>query len=76
MTRPVDRLLRRLMTWAVRRGRSGEPVWLAVAAALWLVRRSRRRPDAVVWSGRLRPGERLGIALAEPGAGAPSSPEG
>lgn len=35
-------------------------MWLAVAAAVWLVQRSRRR-DPVVWRGRLSAGERLVI---------------
>ena len=65
----MDRLLRALMTWAAKRGRGGEPVWLAVAAAAWLVRRARNRRDAVVWSGRVRPGERLEIAVADRGPG-------
>ena len=35
----MDRLLRILVTRAMRRGRGGEPIWLAVAGAAWLVRR-------------------------------------
>ena len=38
----MDRLLRVLVTRAMRRGFAGEPIWLAVAAAAWLVRRGRR----------------------------------
>jgi hypothetical protein len=63
----VDRLLRTLVSRAMRRGLAGEPVWLAVAAAAWLVRRSRDRRDAVVWSGRVQSGERLVIAVTDPG---------
>jgi hypothetical protein len=67
----VDRLLRILVSRAARRGFGGEPIWLAVAAAAWLVGRSRNRRDEVAWSGRLQPGERLVIAVADPGAPAP-----
>ena len=61
----MDRLLGLLVTWAKRRGRAGEPIWLAVAGAAWLVRRSRRRHDDVVWSGKLRPGQRLEVAVSD-----------
>ena len=71
----MDRLLRALVTRATRRGFAGEPVWLAVAAAAWLVRRSRTSNKDVAWSGRLRPGQQLVISVAEPGA-APTAPTG
>jgi len=61
----VDRLLRTLVTRAWRRGVAGEPLWLAVAGAAWLVRRGRTRRDAPAWSGRLSPGERLVIAVSD-----------
>jgi len=63
----VDRLLSSVITRAFRRGFAGEPVWLAAGAALWLVRRARRRPDAVVWSGRVSPGDHLVITTRGPG---------
>lgn len=57
----MDRLLARLGSHAWRRGRDGERVWLAVAAAAWLVRRSLKDRDAVVWRGELAPGESLTV---------------
>jgi hypothetical protein len=64
----VDRLLGVLVSRAMRRGRGGEPLWLAVAATAWMVRRTLKSRDKVAWSGRLQPGERLEIAVADPGA--------
>jgi len=53
----VDRLLGRLVSRSFRRGLAGEPVWLVVGAAAWLVVRSRRRDKPVVWSGTLNEGQ-------------------
>jgi hypothetical protein len=64
----MDRLLGALITRAKRRGLAGEPLWLAVAGAAWLVRRGRNQPKRPLWSGRLAPGERLQISVREPGA--------
>lgn len=55
----VDRLLGRLASRSFRRGLAGEPVWLAVGAAAWLVVRSRKKDKPLVWSGRLGEGESL-----------------
>ena len=55
----IDRLLQRLVSKSFRRGFGGEPVWIAVGAAAWLVVRSRKRDRPVVWSGPLREGESL-----------------
>lgn len=70
----MDRLLSSIVSRAMRRGMAGDPAWLAVGVAVWLVRRARRRPPAVVWSGRLSPGDRLVISSHPPGAmaGVPS----
>ncbi len=72
----MDRILRVLVTRAMRRGRGGEPIWLAVAGAAWLVRRSRNSRDQVAWSGRVRPGERLVISVGDSATPAPSSSGG
>jgi hypothetical protein len=64
----MDRLLKRLVTRAMRRGLAGEPVWLVVGVVAWLVRRARARGPAVVWSGRLEPGERLLLSSRGPDA--------
>jgi hypothetical protein len=69
----MDRLLRVLVTRAVRRGRAGEPIWLAVAGAAWLVRRTLKSRDKVAWSGRVQPGQRLVIAVGDRDTPAPST---
>ena len=63
----MDRLLGALVSRAMRRGRGGEPLWLAVAAAAWMVRRTMKSRDKVAWSGRLHPGESVVIAVGDPG---------
>jgi hypothetical protein len=72
----VNRLLRMLVTRALRRGLGGEPVWLAVAVAAWLVQRARRPDKGVVWQGRVSPGERLIVTAFDPSGPAPRPPEG
>jgi len=62
----VDRLLEALVRRAARRGRGGEPLWLAVAAAAWMVRRTLKSRDKPAWSGRLHPGESVVIAVGDP----------
>lgn len=71
----MDRLLKILVSRSARRGRGGEPIWLAVAAAAWLVRRGLKSRDQVAWSGRVLPGQRLVIAVGDPGAPAPTGGE-
>ena len=66
----MDRLLDRLVSRGLRRGVAGEPLWLALGVAAWLVRRSRRRGPDVVWSGKVSAGERLVITARDPGAAA------
>lgn len=70
----MDRLLARLVSRAVRRGLAGEPLWLVVGVAAWLVRRARNRGPDVVWSGTLTPGERLVITSRGPEAGPGPAP--
>ncbi len=55
---------------ARRRRRAGEPVWLAVAVAAWLARRSARRPGTVLWRGRVPSGGTLQVSVREPSAAA------
>jgi hypothetical protein len=69
----VDRVLRVLVSRAVKRGRAGEPIWLAVAAAAWLVRRGLKSRGQVAWSGRVEPGQRLVIAVGDSAMPAPST---
>jgi hypothetical protein len=64
----VDRILGVLISRATRRGLAGEPLWLAVAGAAWLVRRGRNRRPRPAWSGRLGPGQRLQISVLDAGA--------
>jgi hypothetical protein len=65
----IDRLLSALVSRGFRRGMAGEPMWLALAVALWLVRRARRRGPAVLWGGRVQAGERLVVTAWVPGRG-------
>lgn len=62
----MDTLLSRVVSRALRRGLAGEPLWLAVGVAAWLVRRARNRGPDVVWSGRLEPGQRLVVVSRGP----------
>lgn len=64
----MDRLLGRIVSRSLRRGLSGEPLWLAVGVAAWMVRRARQRGPEVVWKGRVEPGQRLLIATTDPRA--------
>lgn len=66
----MDRLLRTLVTRGLRRGLGGEPAWLVLGAVAWLVRRSRRRRDEVLWSGRVQAGEGLFVRAYVPGEAA------
>lgn len=50
------------MSRGLRRGLGGEPLWLAVGVAAWMIRRARRRPPDVVWKGRIDPGERIVVS--------------
>jgi hypothetical protein len=72
----VDRALRVLMSRAMKRGRAGEPVWLAVAAAAWLVRRGLKSRGEVAWSGRVEPGQHLEIAVVDSTTAAASTTGG
>ena len=71
----MDRILGFLVTRAMRRGRGGEPIWLAVAGAAWMVRRTLKSHDRnkVAWSGRVEPGQRLVIAVGDGSTPAPST---
>jgi hypothetical protein len=62
----VDRLLRTLVTRALRRGVAGEPIWLAVAVGAWLIRRGRNAGPEVIWKGRVSPGQRLTVTTTDP----------
>lgn len=65
-----DRLLGRLVSRSFRRGLAGEPVFLVLGAAAWLVVRSRNKDRPVVWSGTLEEGDKLmltNLGHEEPG---------
>ena len=69
-----DRLLSRLVSRSFRRGLAGEPVFLVLGAAAWLVVRSRNKDRPVVWSGTLEEGDRLmltNLGHEEPGTEQP-----
>jgi hypothetical protein len=63
----VDYLLRRLVRAAARRGMRGEHwAWFALAAGAFVLRRSRRREDPLVYSQRVNPGDRLLVSIRSP----------
>ncbi len=62
----MDRLLRTLASRSLRRGMAGEPIWLAVALGVWLVRRARNAGPEVIWEGRVSPGQRLVVTTTDP----------
>jgi hypothetical protein len=65
----VDYLLRRLVRSATRRGLRGEHwAWFALAGAAYLLRRSRGRNRAVVYSRTVRTGDRLVVSLQAAGS--------
>jgi hypothetical protein len=64
----VDRLLRTLVSRTLKRGLAGEPIWLAVAVGVWLVRRARNSGPEVIWEGRVSPGQRLVVTTTDPGS--------
>ncbi len=75
MLGPVfDRLLSKLVSRSFRRGLAGEPVFLVLGAAAWLVVRSRGKERPVVWSGTLNEGDKLvltNFGREEPGTKQP-----
>ena len=62
----MDRLLRTLVSRSFKRGLAGEPIWLAVALGVWLVRRARKSGPEVIWEGRVSPGQRLVVTTSDP----------
>lgn len=75
MLGPVfDRVLSRIVSKSFRRGLAGEPLFLALGAAAWLVARSRNKENPVVWSGRLNEGDKIvltNLGREEPGTEQP-----
>ncbi len=63
----MDMILRRLVRLGVDRGLSGDAVWLGLALAAYLFRRSRRRPSSTVASVPIAAGETLLVRLSAPG---------
>jgi hypothetical protein len=74
----MDWILAALVSRAIRRGRAGDPLWLAVGAAAWMLRRTLKDNDKsrVAWSGRISPGERLQISVGDPGQPGMSATDG
>ncbi len=56
----MERLLRLAISNGLRRGmRGGNPAWFVLVASAWLVNRSRKKRDQVVYRTVLQPGEGL-----------------
>ena len=63
----MDYLLRRLARTAARRGMRGEHwAWFALAAGAYVLQRARRREPPVVFSQRVKPGQRLLVSIRSP----------
>jgi hypothetical protein len=71
----VDRILRTIASRSLKRGMAGEPIWLAVAVGIWLVRRARRAGPELLWEGRVAPGQKLVVTTMDPPS-ADSAPAG
>lgn len=64
----MDNLLRYIQLKAFSRGFRGyHTAWLVMGAAAWMVNRARNQND-VVYRTVLKPGERLVVTTAKPGA--------
>jgi hypothetical protein len=65
----LDRLLRSFQARAFREGWRGlHSAWFVIGAALWMVNRSRRRDNEVVFRTKLQPGEGLLVTTRAPGS--------
>jgi hypothetical protein len=54
---------------------AGEPIWLAVAIGVWLVRQARNSGPEVIWEGRVSPGQRLVVTTSDPSSSSGSAGE-
>lgn len=64
----MDALLRRLARSGFRRGMNGEHwAWFVLAGSAFLLRRARRRPDDLILSVPIEPGQRYLVTLRGPG---------
>jgi hypothetical protein len=63
----VERLYRFLISNGFRRGmRGGRPAWFVLGASAWLLNRSRKKRDEVVYRTQLQPGEGLIVTTRPP----------
>ncbi len=63
----MDYLLRRLVKVATRRGMRGEHwAWFALAAGAYVLQRARRQKEPVVYTRRVKPGDRLLVTVRSP----------
>jgi hypothetical protein len=63
----VERLYRFLIANGFRRGmRGGRPAWFVLGASAWLLNRSRKKRDEVVYRTQLQPGEGLIVTTRPP----------
>jgi hypothetical protein len=61
----MDALLRRLIRTAMRRGMAGDWVWLALAAATFVLRRVLSDKGGVISSVEVKPGEQVLITVRD-----------
>jgi len=63
----VERFYRFVISNGFRRGmRGGNSVWFVLGASAWLLNRSRRKKDGVVYRTALQPGEGLIVTTRPP----------
>ncbi len=63
----MDALLRRLARSGLRRGMNGDHwAWFVLAGSAFLLRRARRRPDALIMSVPIEAGQRYLVTLRGP----------
>lgn len=63
----MERLYRFLISNGLRRGmRGGHPAWFVLGVSAWLLNRSRKKRDDVVYRTQLQPGEGLVVTTRSP----------
>jgi hypothetical protein len=63
----VERLYRLAISNGFRRGmRGGHPAWFVLGASAWLLNRSRKKRDDVIYRTQLQPGEGLIVTTRPP----------
>jgi hypothetical protein len=67
----AEKVLGWIISRGLRRGRSGDLMWLWFALGAWIVRRTLRSSRGVIWSGKIKQGERVVVTAFGPGGTSP-----